>query len=293
MNIKCSFSLLSLLLVLVSVNLFAQKELEFITDNAEELARSFDTDIIFDKKYKDFIRNNQSSISRINQRLSIWDHHDRNASAWNFDAAGFYTKEANKEKLEIIGDEIFRYFKKKTKQPLKDQFRNWKKGLRRNYSIDSDIELTEDDKGESYDLLNYSAVIKSKEKIVNSQESSQKLKQLKIEKDKKKKRLIRFRLKSKITRGVLIGKVQTPIVDFSTLLGVNKQIDLSLSKWFSKPALYFRLGTDILEQRTYLQVDKYLFKNKLKVRFSTEKDRKKKIDFSDNSLLSLNYLIKF
>ncbi len=269
---------------------FTQVELQFVTENAGELSKGIEKDIVFDEKYKNFFRKNRKMVSRINRRLSIWEKNDSDASRWNYDEAGFYTEAANKEKLEIIGDEILRYFKKETKEPLKQQFRIWRQGLRRNYSIDSDIELTEDDEGDLFDLINFEKVFVKKE--TNSNSAKIKVGEKK-KSSKKKKRLIRFRLKSKVTRGVLIGKVQTPYLEFSALAGVNKQVDLSISKWFRKPALYFRFGSDILEQKYYGQIDKYFLNKRLKVRFSTESNKTKQLDFKDNSLLSFSYIKNF
>ncbi len=268
----------------------ADDGLVFETKSAHKFSKQIKHSHATSLRYKKFTKKHNPLFQRIRSQLKVWNDLDIEMKQFGIDEAGFYTHLANDEKLAVLGREFGRYFIRQTRAPLKVQLKQWERGLQRNYEMESSLELTETDQAFEYNLFSYNNAISRTRKTEIKKE-----KKLKRSDIKKRNFLNSIRLKVgvNVTRGVLATQLRTSHVNLGSYVGVNKELEFYAYRDFKKLKFKVHLGMNLQEDRAYIQLEKKLFKNKIRLNFSTEENFAKNTDFIDNALFSMNYVLRF
>ena len=90
----------------------------------------------------------------------------------------------------------------------------------------------------------------------------------------------------------MITTLDTPYVNFNSVVGVNKQIEMSAYRHFAKIRASVSLKFDLSEETLLASFDKGLGQNFM-LRVSSKQSYKEQLDLSNGSLISLNFFKKF
>ncbi len=251
----------------------------------EEMIISTDKNFYQQRRYQEFNQKHATIFNRVNSRLQFWRQQDQWATRFGFEDSGFYFEQARKEKTEIVQSEFFRYFRRQTQEPLKDQLEEWRRSENRDDIIDENRNITNSESVFIYDNYSYQTYVDKKE---------QKSEKLQSRNDKKVQiaKNYKLRFKPRILKGILITQFDNPYLDVNSVVGVNQQVEVNLSKHYQKVGLYVAANLNFGEERYLLSVDKSLMPG-FTVRLSAQEDKLNNIKFSDSTLLSFNFYSKF
>ncbi len=274
------------------VNLLVQNELfAFVEQETpsyvipEEMIIANNTNFQQKRRYEEFNQRHATLFNRVNSRLQFWRQQDQWAAKFGFEDSGFYFEEARREKTEIVRNEFFRYFRRQSRQPLRDQIDEWRRGENRDDIIDENRNITNSESVFVYDNYSYQTYVDKKE---------QRSEKLKSKNDKKVRlsRNYRLRFKPRLFKGILITQFDNPVANINSVIGVNEEIEVNVSRHFKKIGLYIAGNFNFGEKRTLLSVDKTL-RPGFTVRLSTQEDKINNVRFEDQTLLSFNFYTKF
>ncbi len=281
---------LLIILVLGGSTCFAQDQLVFESKSARKFSKQITHSPALSFKYRQLVKKHNPLFSRIRSQLRVWNELDIEMKQYGMDEAGLYTHLANDEKLAVLGREFGRYFIKQTRTPLKVQWKELRRGFQRDYEIESSLELTEEDQAFEYNLFSYNNAVSRgiKTPIKKMKKSSKASIQTRNFLDS-----IRLKVGANVTRGVLATQLRTLYFNLGSYVGINKELEFFAYRNFKKLKLKVHLGMNFQEDRAYVKLEKRIFKNKIRLNFSTEENFQNNTDFIDNALFSMNYVLRF
>lgn len=255
----------------------------------EEMILELDIHQDSKKKYDEFYKRHSALFHKINNQFSYWNEKEEWSDRWNLGESGFYYEVARKSKVKKLEDEAFRYFRTQTRKPLRDQLEEWQQGLDRDYEVDEANTLSKEgqEKIFIYDEKGYNALLTRK---ANEKKYSKNKKEIKLAKQYK------FRLKPRIFKGILITQFDNPYADLRVITGVNKEVDIQLSRNFTKLRLYTTLNYEATSGRTLASIDKKLgqyFRLRVSSKFNYKEAQDLQEEAANSTLYSLNFFMRF
>jgi|GEM_PF-5916210 len=260
-------------LILIQSSLIYAQNLEF--DISKKHLEEVSTNLYLKKRYNKFKKKHASFLYTFRNNLSYWDDMEVMAERWGYLRSGFYLQPSMDARKEVIKDELFRFIKKVSKDPLKQQVDQWRLGLKRDYEIDTRSLLLGEGNVFIYD--------EAEEKRQSSRRKNRK---------KKKKKTTEFKFKPYPLRGLLIAQFRSSLFNLDGLAAVNRTVEFRVSRYFRR--LKLKAGTDYRLNDNHITVysDKR-FGKFLKLRFSAEKNLSGQETLKDSLYTTLNYFRKF
>jgi hypothetical protein len=245
----------------------------------EELIYKINLDEYKNKNVLDFYRKHTDLFHQINSQLAHWDELDRMTQVWGLSDYSPFTEQARLEKQAIIENEVLRYFRKQTKQPMKDQLKAWQRGLERNFEIDEQLELNGEQEVFVYDAFSFDA-------MTNRNEENG------IEKEKKLNSTYKYKVRVRPLKGIATFRIYGPLFSLNSTVGLNNRFDLNMTKFFKILKIRANFNFQLAQQLMTVSFDKDLSEN-LRLRVSGQRDGINNIDFDQRALVSLNFFKHF
>ncbi|MBY0516434.1 MAG: hypothetical protein K2P81_05970 [Bacteriovoracaceae bacterium] len=201
---------------------------------------------------------NWSDKSLVQRQIKIWQENELMAQRYGLDSTSIgslYYVPTNDEKFQYLRRSYFRYLQKKGEDPFQRQgqqiINNW----------------TANDEVNSIDEME-AAFRSTRERDGVGRSLPQAFREKQIAKTKK----FKFHFQPRVEQGLIILRMEGPIVDARAWVGVNGQAEINVERSFDATGTRFFVNYYAQQGRYLTNVDQTLFVTGLRARFTSTKD---------------------